>query len=175
MYNLLYTIVASILLLSCAAQRNSNQNNVKVFAYRQPVLQGVNPITITDDKGNTESVVKERSNYFIYIESPSPDIKVQEVWVRKVQYAASTENVSNTPVLMLTSIMPNAKPDTLVQRTANKVLQVTLESGAAPGKLSSWLQKRINEHELVMRCVVDGKEHYYAVKAIKNLPPVALQ
>lgn len=160
-------------MFSCAVQRPSG---LKVFAYRQPVLQGAAPTAIVDDKGNTyPTEMRERANYFIYIESPSNDIEVPEVWIRKAFYKTGTAQISNTPVLMLTSMIPGARPDTLVGRTSNKVLQVSLQSMEGAVKPSSRLQRMINSNELVLHCVIAGKDHYYPVRAIKNLPPVALQ
>jgi hypothetical protein len=37
------------------------------------------------------------------------------------------------------------------------------------------MQKTIKGNELVVHCVVDGKEKYYTLASIKNLPAVALQ
>lgn len=176
MHKSLYTILGCILLLSCAAQRGSNPENVTIHAFRQPVLQGARPDAIVNTEGKTtESVIKERANYFIYLESPAQDITVKELWVRKVQYGANTENVNTTPVVMLTSIMPGAKPDTLVSRTSNKVLQISIAPGGDAITPSATLQKKIDGNELVMHCIIDGKDYYITVPALKKLPPVALQ
>lgn len=173
MQKLLYTLLACTLFASCAAQRSAG---VTISAYRQPVLQGVAPTVIEDISGKTtEQKVEERANYFIYVESKSPDIKVMDVWIRKVYYPVRTTLVGETPVTMLTSMMVGATADTLVKKTSNTVLAVSLAPGGDAAKAPRWVQKQIDTNELVLHCIINGKDHYFPVRAIKKLAPVALQ
>ena len=173
MLKVLSTFLASILLLSCAAQR---ADGIKIFAYRQVMLGGPAPPVTIDEKGNMKEIpMKERAEYFIYVVmSPSANVKVVDLWVRKDFYAAATGEVA-TPVVMVTPAMLNASPDTLVKKTSDKVLQVLRVPPKDTVKPSRSLQKKINANELVVHYVVNGKHYYHTVPAIKNLPPVALQ
>jgi hypothetical protein len=182
MKNLLYIIVCSLLVISCTAQKNAP----KIYAYRQAVLGGPAPMVITDEKGNTtEAPRKAMFNFMIYVESPAANIDVKRVWINQRQYPVTTQP-AQTPVLMTTTIRPDARPDTLVRFTKNKVLQVHLEGDSQTGEgrtgtaprvtdVSPKVMKQIRSNALVVHCVVNGKDEYYTAKAIKNLPPVALQ
>jgi hypothetical protein len=173
MLKILYTFLASILLLSCAAQRTTE--GIEVLAYRQVILGGPAPPVMTDEQGNPKEIpMKERAEYFIYIVSAPTNIKVIDLWVRKDYYSASTQEVV-TPVVMTNTIIVNASPDTLVKKTSGKVLQVLREPPKDGVKPSPSLQKKIDANELVLHYVVNGKDYYYTVPAIKNLPPLALQ
>ena len=173
MYKAICTFIVSMLLLGCAAQRTAG--GVQIFAYRQVMLGGPAPPVITDEKGNVKEIpMKERAEYFIYIEMPSSNMKVVDLWLRKDYYGATTQEVS-TPVVRVASVLINASPDTLVKRTSNKVLRVYPGPPGNRVTPSRSLQNKINANELVLHYVVDGKDFYYTIPAIKNLAPVALQ
>ena len=173
MLKIFYTFLASILLLSCAAQRT---DSTKILAYRQVLLGGPAPPVMTDEKGNPKEIpMKERAEYFIYIVSAPTNIKVVDLWVRKDHYSASTQEVVTPVVITNTTMIVNARPDTLVKKMSGKVLQVFREPSKDGVKPSQSLQKKINDNELVLHYIVNGKDYYYTVPAIKNLSPVALQ
>ncbi|HEY0678334.1 MAG TPA: hypothetical protein VGD17_08605 [Chitinophagaceae bacterium] len=170
MSNIFYIIIASLAFCSCTAQKKGN-----VYAYRQPVLQGAHPTVIIDEKGKeVEQIIKESANFYIYLESPSPNIEVKELWIKKKQDKAEVEKVSQTPVVIKATIRPNGEPDTLVQRTSNTVIQVVPQEETVMSKLSTSVSKKVGQYDLVIHCLIDGKDYYYT-SAIKNLPPLALQ
>jgi hypothetical protein len=165
-------IIASLVFYSCASQKNT-----RVYAYRQPVLQGAKPTTVIDEKGReTEMPVRERpANFFIYLEMPPADVEMKTVWIKQKPYVANYTIVS-TPVVIMPQVRINNAGDTLVKATRNRVFQIS------PGKpmdvelpRGDAQQQQVKDNELVIHCVVNGKQRYYALASIKNLPPLALQ
>jgi hypothetical protein len=180
MKKLLYIIVACSLFCSCSAQKNS----AKIHAYKQPTMRGASPVSIADEKlkepakqppATLPPGVKLSMSYMIYVESSAANFEVKNVWINKEGFAVSTEVVQKTPVLMMHSITINATPDTLVKQTNAKVLLVKPVPGSQVSRPSTSVQKKIAANELVVHCVINGKNQYYTVAAIKKLPPLALQ
>lgn len=136
---------------------------------------GAAPQIVLDEKGNQRQMpAKEIVNFFIYLESPANDVQVKEIWLKQKPYAAKEVITVSTPVVMKGQ-GPLVKPDTLVHATRSKVLQLTLGPGVQPPKVGAAAQKKIKGNEVVIRCMINGKEQYFTAAAIKNLPPVALQ
>ena len=162
-------LFASVAFCSCASQKNG-----KVYAYRQAVMGGARPGTVIDEKGKqTKMPARESANFFIYLEMPADSVEVKEIWVKQKAYAAKEVHVVSTPVVLRQELkLLNA--DTLVRATNNKVLQISLGLPVPPPTVPAAEQKKISGNELVIRCVVKGRDRYYA-GSIKNLPPVALQ
>lgn len=164
-------IFASLVFCSCASQKNTS-----VHAYRQPVLQGARPGVVIDEKGKeVEMPVRERANFFIYLETRSANVEVKEIWIKRKSYATTTNVVESTPVIVLPQVRMTAGGDTLVKATGNRVLQISPGEPVELQSPPSGILQKINENEVVIHCVVNGKNQYYALAAIKNLPPVALQ
>jgi hypothetical protein len=170
MSRIFYMILAGALFSSCA-----QKSIPKVYGYRQPVLQGANPARIANEGGKEVEVpVKPRVNTMIFLESRTANVEVKGVWIKGQPYAVKTEVISTTPV-MAQAIRPGAPQDTLVPYTSNKVFAITpLHAGDAITPSPS-LQKKIEGNELVVHCVINGKNRYYTSEAIKNLAPLALQ
>ncbi|MGB8193901.1 MAG: hypothetical protein WCF67_18355 [Chitinophagaceae bacterium] len=172
MKNIGYTVLSCLMIYGCTAQKNAPG----IYAYKQPVLQGVRPVVIADEKGKgQEQVMKPSISYLIYVESSNANMQVKKVWIKNVPYSVTTYPVQQTPVVMKNTAIMSANADTLVQATSNKVLQIQLGPAEQPVQLGASLQKKISGNELVMHCVINGKDFYYTVPAIKNLPPLALQ
>jgi hypothetical protein len=169
MSKLITIMLASFVFCSCASQKNG-----KVYAYRQVVMGGARPVPVIDEKGRqTEATARESANFFIYLELPADSVQVKEIWVKQKPYAAKEVQVVSTPVVMQQQVkLLNA--DTLVRTTPNKVLQISLGLPVQAPTVPAGEQKKISTNEVVIRCVVKGRDRYYA-GAIKNLPPVALQ
>jgi hypothetical protein len=166
-------MLACVLFCSCIAQKNA-----QVYAYKQPVLRGSSPVAIADEQlkePRKEQDIKITTSYMIYVESAAADFQVKNIWINKEGFAASTEVVQKTPVLMMHSIRIDGKPDTLVKQTNSKVLLVKPLAGSQVPKPPGAVQKKIAANELVVHCVINGKNQYYTVAAIKKLPPLALQ
>jgi hypothetical protein len=168
MNRLIPILIASLAFCSCASQKNT-----KVYAYRQAVFGGASPRGIIDEKGNEKQQPREMANFFIYLESPD-SLQVKEIWIKQKPYAAKEVIVVSTPVVIPSQLKMNA-PDTLVHATRNKVYQLTLGPAVQAPTVSPAEQKKITGNEVVVRCVVNGREQYYTAASIKNLPPVALQ
>ena len=165
-------IFASLVFCSCASQKNT-----RVYAYRQPVLQGARPVGVIDEKGKeVEAPVRERpANFFIYLEIPQANVEVKTIWIKQKPYVANVRIIEKTPVVIVPQISFNHAGDTLVKATKNRVIQIfpgDLMKVDMPG---SSIGDKIKKNELVLHCVVNGKNQYYTLAAIKNLPPVALQ
>lgn len=164
-------IMASLAFCSCASQKN-----VRVYAYRQPVLQGVKPGGVVDEKGKeVEMQVKERpANFFIYLEMRPANFEMKEIWIKQKAYVGNMAIVPSTPVVIMPQVRINTG-DTLVKATKNRVFQIYPGNQLEITGVSADVQKQINDNEVVIHCLVNGKERYYALASIKNLPPVALQ
>ena len=165
-------IMASLAFCSCASQKNT-----RVYAYRQPVLQGAKPSGVIDEKGKeVEMQVKERpANFFIYLEMrPTAQVEMKEIWIKQKAYVANMTTVPSTPVVIMPQVRINAG-DTLVKATKNQVFQISPGKSLEIAGISAEVQKKINDNEVVIHCLVNGKERYYVLASIKNLPPVALQ
>lgn len=170
---LIQLIFASLVFCSCASQKNT-----RVYAYRQPVLQGVRPVAVIDEKGKeVEAPVRERpANFFIYLEMPAANVEIKEIWIKQKPYVANFAIVETTPVVIVPQVSLNNAGDTLVRATGNRVFQVFPGNLMNVGMPSlSGIEQKIKSNELVIHCVVNGKQQYYVLAAIKNLPPVALQ
>lgn len=164
-------IIASLAFCSCASQKNT-----RVYGYRQPVLQGVRPGGVIDEKGKeVEMQVKERpANFFIYLEMPAAELELKEIWIKQKSYVANMAIVPSTPVVIVPQVKINAG-DTLVKATKNRVFQIYPGKPVEVTVGSTEVQKMINNNEVVIHCLVNKKERYYTLASIKNLPPVALQ
>jgi len=171
MQKLIPIILACFVFCSCASQKNT-----KVYAYRQAMIGGAAPRVVTDEKGNQRELpAPERVNLFFYLESPASDVQVKEIWLKQKPYAVKEVIVVTTPVVMTNTTIPLNRPDTLVGSTKNKVLQLVIGPEVPPPTVSPAAQKKITGNEVVVRCMLNGREQYYSVSSIKNLPPVALQ
>lgn len=167
----LFTI--SVLAGGCAAQKA-----VKVHAYKQPMLRGSSPVAISDEilkEQPKQQEMKLSMSYLIYVESAAADFQVRELWINKEGFAATTEQVEKTPVVLKTGIVLDGGADTLVKQTNAKVLLVKPVAGSQVAAPGVDLQKKIADNELVVHCIINGKDKYYTVATIKKLPPLALQ
>ena len=165
-------IIASLAFCSCASQKNT-----RVYAYRQPVLQGARPAGVIDEKGKeVEMPVRERpANFFIYLEMRPSNFEMKEIWIKQKAYVGNfTILPQSTPVVIQPQVRINAG-DTLVRATKNRVIQISPGKSLEVTGISAEVQKQINDNEVVIHCLVNGKERYYVLASIKNLPPVALQ
>jgi hypothetical protein len=165
-------ILASLVFCSCASQKNT-----RVYAYRQPVLQGAKPVAVVDEKGReVDMPVRERpANFFIYLEMPPANVEMKTIWIKQKPYVANFSIVQTTPVVLVPQVSINNAGDTLVKATKNRVFQISPGDLKTEGMPSSGIAEKIKNNELVIHCVVNGKNQYYSLAAIKNLPPVALQ
>ncbi|HYE54471.1 MAG TPA: hypothetical protein VD996_06490 [Chitinophagaceae bacterium] len=176
---IIYTILACALFTGCAAQKNT-ANKTQAYAYRQDVLPGVHKQkSVTEEGSNKINTVDQplnvRVNYLVYLASLPEGTEVKEVWINRQAYTAETAVRTAPVVIGNTTMIPGAKPDTLVKSATGKVLQVIPRTSVTPANVSAKLRSMINDNEVVVHCVAGGKDQYYTVSAIKKLSPVALQ
>ena len=165
-------ILFSFLCINLLAASVSAQT-VKVYAYSQPGLKGVNQKDIVAENGQEIKVDPSSSNnyllYFTY--SGTAPIKISGVWLNGKAYNVKTEPIKKTPVeLKDDNATEDSKTITLVPKTKNKVIQLTLSSKIDnPAKLSGAKKKDVESSELVVSYSVNGKKLYKTVKKITVL------
>ena len=151
---------------------------IKIYAYAQSVVPGVNPNSKAIDESGTEIKVKPRSrvNYLIYLEQrKSASIQPVNIWMKDKMYIIKYEEVNETPVeLSSSNLLKDKKKMELVPKTENEILKLTITGEVHDkGKSSSTLQKLISKNDLVISYSWKGKTYYAALKNIKMLEPLA--
>jgi hypothetical protein len=162
--------------LSLLSQTNTPV--VKVYAYAQSVVSGVNPNNKAIDESGKEikAIPKSRLNYLFYLEQKkSATIQPTTIWIKDKSYSITYEEVKQTPVeLSGSNLMNDKKKMELVPKTKNKVLKLTL-TGVFEDQaiISSTLKKLIAKNNLVISYNWKGKTYYATIKNIKMLEPLA--
>jgi hypothetical protein len=162
--------------LSLLSQTNTPV--VKIYAYAQSVVPGVNPNSKAIDESGKEINVepKSRQNYLIYLEQKkSAAIQPTTIWIKDKNYSLSYDEVKQTPVeLSSSNLMNDKKKMELVPKTKNKVLKLIL-TGVIEDQaiISTTLKKLIAKNNLVISYNWKGKTYYAALKNIKMLEPLA--
>ena len=172
---LFFTVFTGIT-LSLLSQTNTAV--IKVYAYAQSVVPGVNPNSKAIDESGKEINVKPKSrlNYLIYLEQKkSATIRPTIIWIKDKCYSITYEEVKQTPVeLSSSNLMSDKKKMELVPKTKNKVLKLILTGEIEDkGKQSTNLKKLIAKNNLVISYNWKGKMYYATLKNIKTLEPLA--
>ena len=145
---------------------------VKLYAYSQATLKGVNQKDVVAENGE-DIKVKSKSglNYLIYLSyNGTSPVKVTGVWINETAYNVKTESIKKTPVEMGNN--NDSKTITLVPKTKNKVLLLTPGSVIDnPAKLTGAKKKAVEDGELVVCYTVKGKKYYKAVNKVTVLEP----
>ena len=141
---LLFFAVFSGMTLSLLSQTNTPV--IKIYAYAQSVVSGVNPNSKTIDESGKEITVKPKSrlNYLIYFEqNKSATIQPINIWIKDKKYIITYEEVKETPVeLPSSNLMSDKKKMELVPKTENKVLKLIITGEIEDkGKPSATLKK----------------------------------
>ena len=164
-----------ICIASIPAVLSAQSKKVKLHAYQQAVLPGVQRTTI-DESGTTKTVpAKTNTNTFLYLEFPSSKkIDPKHIWINSKLYDVNA-SVPSLPVVIYNNTIPGTKPDTLLRASSNKVLQLTLAPSSATFKPSSAAKRKMKSNEVALHTIENGKNCYYYLQHIKKLDPVALQ
>jgi hypothetical protein len=173
---LLFFAVLSGMTLSLLSQTNTPV--IKIYAYAQPVVPGVNPNSKAIDESGKEISVKPKShvNYLIYfVQKKSATIQPINIWIKEKKYMITYEEVKETPVeLPSSNLMSDKKKMELVPKTENKVLKLIITGEILDkGKPSATLIKLIGKNGLVISYTWKGKKYYAGLKNIKMLEPLA--
>ena len=172
---LFFTVFTGIT-LSLLSQTNTP--DVKIYAYAQSVVPGINPNSKAIDESGKEINVKPKSrmNYLIYIEQKkSATIQPATIWIKDKCYSITYEEVKQTPVeLSSSNLMSDKKKIELVPKTKNKVLKLIL-TGVVEGQTihSTTLKKLIAKNNLVIGYNWKAKTYYATLRNIKMLEPLA--
>lgn len=151
---------------------------IKIYAYAQSVIPGVNPNRKAIDESGNEIKVKPKArlNYLVYIEQKkSATVQPINIWMKDKRYSLTYEEVKETPVELASSnLMSDKKKTVLVPKTKNKVLKLTITGVIEDkGKPSAALKKLIDKNGLVISYIWKGKKYYTELKNIKILEPLA--
>jgi hypothetical protein len=151
---------------------------IKIYAYAQSVVPGVNPNSKAIDESGKEIKVnpKSRLNYLIYIEQKkSTTIQPANIWIKDQCYSLAYEEVKQTPVeLSGSNLMSDKKKIELVPKTENKILKLILTGVMEDkGKHSTTLKKLMAKNKVVIGYNWKGKMYYATLKNIKMLEPLA--
>jgi hypothetical protein len=148
---------------------------VKIYAYSQTTNGGMKPSDVVGENGEKiKAEIKSPVSYLLYFTySGSVPVKITGAWINQKAYNIKAESIKKTPVTIPeNNAIENSKTITLVPKTTNKVLQLSLASGMDnPGSLSGDRKKAVKESELVITYTVNGKKYYKAVKKITVLKP----
>lgn len=165
MKRLYFLFVALAFSLFSIAQ---TQGASKLYGYKQKQTPGTIRV---DDNGN-ERPRAPQFNYYIYLVSKSTVIP-SEIWVNGQPYSAKASQQS-TPVEYRHPNSAETKPQILVPKTSNRVLQLTptqdkIEKPTTKGK------NLASKNELVVIYKANNKWYYKAVSKMKELEPVMMQ
>ena len=149
---------------------------VKIYAFKQPVLPGIKKDIIVQENGKTiETTPPQKVNYFFYLEQKkSTAVKIAGIWMYGKKYFIKVDAISNTPVEIAKESSSN-KPGkiSLTPAEGNEFVQILPGAETKKGtKLPRGLRKIIQQSELVVIYVWEGKTWYLPVKQIKNLSSV---
>ena len=148
---------------------------VKIYAYSQETTPGMKRSDVIEEGGEKiKNDAKSPVAYHLYFTySGSAAVKITGAWINKKAYNVKTDVVKKTPVVIPeNNAIEQSKNITLVPKTKNKVLQVNLASLMNDaGSLTGAKKKAVEESELVISYMVNGKKYYKAVKKITMLKP----
>lgn len=166
-----------LLLFLIAGNFASAQKNpvVKVYAFIQPSLTGIKKTVIAQENGNAiEASSPQKVNYFFYLErKKSEPIRIVGVWMRGKKYITKVDNVSSTPIELTKEVSSN-EPDkiSLTPDNGNEFLQILPGAETTKGtKLPRGLKRMVQQSELVVIYIWNGKTWYLPVKKVKKLSP----
>ena len=150
---------------------------IKIYAYAQSVVPGVNPNSKAIDESGKEISVKPKSrlNYLIFLEQKkSATIRPINIWMKDKKYIITYEEVKETPIEFSSSnLMSDKKKMELVPKTENKVLKLIITGEMEDkAKSSAVLKKLIGKNALVISYTWKGKKYFAKLKNIKMLEPL---
>lgn len=136
---------------------------VHVYAYKQPVIKGVN-----NTGGNIKVGEDAVYNYLLYVSSAS-DITISNIWLNGKLYDVKMYAVEKLPV-QINNDVDNTMTQ-LVPSTTDKVWSLEIKMANADNiKKKACLKKKIRKNELVIAWKTSGKTKHKKVKKIRILP-----
>lgn len=149
---------------------------VKVYAYRQPVVSGVNPGGIIDESGKEVTTARSpRFNTRVYVtHSPKVMLNATEVYINGIKHEVKVDNITKTPVTFSSSNILDKTEKELVPKTGNKVLLLT-PTRSVTSQPNSCVRKLIANNNVIVGYTIKGKKYYTAVKDFTRLEPAVMQ
>ncbi len=168
--------ILTLIILLPSLVFGQSKPSVKVYAYAQPVIRGVQ-LDIVDESGKTvQSERKPSFNYYFFFEQKNKlAVKPLTLWVDGKPYDVQVVEESQTPVrLMTTRTGPLEQRNVeLVPKTTNKVFKIT-PSDPKNIKPSSSLKKLMRNNKVVFSYVYKNKTYFATVKDFNMLEPMAM-
>ncbi len=156
----LYFMKNKILFFCCvsiffsATLHAQSTQKIKLYAYSQPMLSGIQKNVMIDESGNEyKADTKSKLNYLIYLEHrPSKTVRPIEIWIDGKGYSLKIEEVEFTPVDILDNTK-QTKKIILVPATTNKVFHLSLNglSTISHPKAKELQDQKPNEITLVYK------------------------
>jgi hypothetical protein len=153
------------------------RNDVKLYAYKQPVIGGAPQRTTITENGQPveNNNQRSRTNYLIYLEAPSGTRVIPvELWIEGENYGVSSTDIK-TPVETSSASLPGQeKANVLVPATSNKVVQlnirpITISKANAAAKAAS------QSNQVVLVYKIGSRFYHAVVKELTMVEPVVLQ
>ena len=153
---------------------------IKVYAYAQPMLQGMSPKgPVEEGKNESTTLIKTgKSNYLFYVLIREKEILYPSVvWLKGQGFEVKVDTITRLPVKMPGSNAAGKQVEILlVPATSKTVLKLTpgtqLNFFAPP---EPRLQALLDTNELVIEYRWKGETCYFPAGKIKKLEPVAAQ
>ncbi|MDQ3550487.1 MAG: hypothetical protein M3413_03085 [Bacteroidota bacterium] len=175
MKSIFIAIIAFFIFTGCL--QGQTRNDVKLYAYKQPVIGGAPPrTTITENGQPLESNnTRSRNNYLIYLEA-SPSIRVipVELWIEGENYGVSSTDVKQTPVESASANPGEEKATVLVPKTNNKVVQLNLRP-LSVSKSTAAAKSASQANQVVVVYKVGSSFYHAVVQDLIMIEPVVLQ
>lgn len=150
------------------------QPTIKIIAFEQENVPGTVPSGVKNENGTERKKAAAPKNYFIFMTyQKSSPIRPGEVFIRGKSFTAEKNEVKGTPYYYTDSAIPNNhRKITLVPKTKNDVIQLTLNENPERKKISFTTQKLIKENDVVITYFWKQKEYFMTLKKISKLPSV---
>jgi hypothetical protein len=125
----LLLLAASFFLFNAEISAQSRKN-LKLHAYHQSIIPGIQKEVLMDDSGEAYlSENRSKVNYLIFLEHrPKRTFKPLEIWIGNKGYSIKVNKIESTPVTLSNNTIPNKTEKTiLVPETNNTVLSISLD------------------------------------------------
>lgn len=168
------TILLILSIVSLAGINGIQQNDVKVYAFRQAQSQGVRPAA-ADSSGNISIQKKGQKNtYLIFVELPAGGkTGIEELWIDGERYSFKKVK-QQTPVRLNTGLsMLGQQDDILVPATKNEVYRI-LPAGKQDTTTKA-KRKAAGIDTVVVYYSRNGKKHREASAGIRQVPDLVNQ
>lgn len=157
-----YPIFLFFTLASCA-----QPSAVKTHIYSRVTLPGMRPENDTDNTNFPK-------NYFIYAEvKKGVSFTAEGCWIDGRYFPVTGFEKITTPVIVMEQSVIKEQLDTLVQKTANDVYQLTAGEEKSRSAANDGERKLVSENKFVLLLKINGKKQVVSSATIKELVPAA--